>query len=75
MSGRHGRVSREHAMGGHGLECGVEGKPLCEVLSQQLQDKERGVAFVQMPDRRHDTQRAQGACPANAENHLLPNAS
>ena len=49
VTGSHGRMSSEHAVGGNGLQRRVERQPLRQVLAQQLQNQERGMTLVQMP--------------------------
>src|SRR5579872_546243 len=43
-------------------------------LTQQLQNQERGVTFIQMPDGRGEAEGAQGPRSSDAQNHLLADA-
>ncbi len=70
----YGRMRREHAGCGDGLERAFERKSEPQMLTQQLQDQERCVTFVEVPDRGLQTQCAQRAGAAEAEDHLLPYA-
>ena len=74
VTGGHRRVGREHAGRRHRFQRGIERQAVAEVLAQQLEDQERGVAFVQVPYGRLHAQGAQRAHAADAENHLLAHA-
>ena len=74
VTGRHRCVGGEHrraAHRGHGL---VERGAALDVFADALQRDERRVAFVQVPHRGRDAQRAQRAHAADAEDHLLLDA-
>ena len=58
----------------HRLERVVERLALLDVLADALQRDERGVAFVQVPHRRLDAQRAQRPHAADAEDDFLLDA-
>jgi len=51
---------------------GGKGQPFPEALAQQLRDQKSSMSLVQVPHSRSNTQRAQGACAANSQDHLLP---
>ena len=74
VAGRHRRVRREHRRSPHLLERVVERSALLDQLADALQRDEGGVAFVQVPHRRRDAERAQRAHAADAENDLLLDA-
>ena len=46
-------------------------RPLCDVLARALGEEERGVALVQVPDRRLEAERPDGAHAADAQHELL----
>jgi hypothetical protein len=74
MTGDHRRVRGEDALGRHRLERRAERQPAREVLAQQLEDQERRVTLVEVPHGRCQSQRAQYAYAADAEDHLLAHA-
>src|SRR5437879_10652354 len=61
----------EYAVRRHRFKRRVERQPLCQMLAQQLEDEERGVAFVEMPHGGLHSEGAQRARAADAEDHLL----
>ncbi len=74
VAGGHRCVRREHALRRRGFERGVEIEPARESFAQQLEDQERGMAFIDMPHGGREPQRAQHAHAADAEDHLLADA-
>ncbi len=72
---RDRRMSRKYTIGRNRFERNAERQPFAQPLTQQLQDQKSGVSLVQVPHRRRNTQRTQGACAADAQNDLLPDAS
>ena len=68
---RHGRVRRENRRAPDGGERLVETHALGRELVDALQDDERRMPFVQMPDRRRDVERTQRADAADAEDDFL----
>ncbi len=74
--GRHRRVRGEHRAGAHHLQGGVEAQPAGHQFADPLQAEEAGVALVGVVDLgvrcpRQTGVDAQGAHPADAEQHLL----
>ncbi len=74
VSRRHRRMRRERALTGHSFDRRAIRKAARKMLTQQLENEERRVAFVEMEHRRLQTERAHRAQPADAENHLLPDS-
>ena len=52
-----------------------EGQAIGETFTQQLQNQERRMTFIQMKDCRGNPERAQRSCAADAQDHLLAHAS
>ena len=74
VTGWHRRVCREDGGAADRVERGIERRASLQVLADPLQRDERGVALVEMPHRRRDAQRPQGADAADAEDDLLLDA-
>ena len=68
---RYRRVRRERRARRNGLERGLEAPPRARQLAHALDDQERGVSLVDVPDDRLEAERAQRARTAHAEQHLL----
>ena len=60
--------------GGPASSAAAKASPRAHALAQQLQNQERRVALIHVPDRRRETQRAQRAHAADAQHHLLADA-
>ena len=71
---RNRGVGREDALRGNRLESGRPRKPEREMLAQEIENEEGGVALIEMRDGGRESERAQRAAPGDAENHLLPDA-
>ena len=71
MAGGDGRVRREDRCVTHRGERIVEAHAFGDELVNPLQDHERRVPFVQMPDRRRNAERAQRANAADAQDDFL----
>ena len=71
VTGGDGRVGCEDGGAPHGRQRLIEAHALGDVLVDALQDHECGVPFVQMPDSRRDSQRAQRPNAADAEDDFL----
>ena len=74
MAGGDRRVRREHRRPPHLLERVVEAPAALAEVADALQDDERGVAFVEVIDRRVDAHRLEHAHAADAEDDLLLDA-
>ena len=74
MPGRDGRVRGEHEVGGDGLERGGIGHALADHAVHALENQEGGMAFVDVPDRRVQAERGEGARAADAEQDFLLDA-
>ena len=61
MPGADGRMRREHRRCGNRLERRLELQSARRVFAQPLEHRERGVALVDVPDGRRETERAQHA--------------
>ena len=70
----HGGVSGKHRVDRDRLERAGEIQALLHQVAQALQDQERRVPFVDMPDRGLEAERGERAHPADAEHDLLLDA-
>jgi hypothetical protein len=66
-------MDREHRVAADATQCLDRGQPgiACHQLPGALEQEERGMAFVEVPDGRPDPERPQGADAADAEHDLL----
>ena len=71
VAGRDRRVDREGARAPDGRPGVGEGRARADHLAGALHEQERGVALVEVPDRRRDVQGAEGAHAADAQDELL----
>ena len=68
---RHRRVRGEEDPPRRLVECPVERRSRCEALAGELQRREGGMALVEVQEPRLDSERAQRAHAANAEQQIL----
>ena len=74
LPGRDRGVDREHAVAPDLLPGVVEGRPVRHELAGALGEQERGVALVEVPDRRLEPEGADRPDAADAEDELLVEA-
>ena len=76
VAGRHRRVDGEDRVAPHPPKRLAGGEPRLgrDELARPFNEQEGRVALVQMPDRRLDAERTEGADPADAEDQLLAEA-
>ncbi len=71
VAGRDGRMSREHGIRGDSFEGRPERQTRDRQLAHALEDHERGMALVDVPDGRREAECAQRAHAADAEHGFL----
>src|SRR5882672_7616475 len=71
VPGGHGRVRGKYGARRHGLDRRVEGPASLDQSECALDDRERSVTLVDMPDRRVDSQRAQCTHTPYAQHDFL----
>ncbi len=74
VAGRNGGMRGEYGVGSGSLDRAGEVEPLFDQHADALQQQERRMSLVDVPDRRRDAERGEGAHAADAEDDFLLDA-